>query len=791
MPRIIARIMATSAGMSEIIRMECEMSALFDRFRSHRPFRYSRWDGTQRLDDLDSESVLDALADDYMKSGDLRQALKNLMQQGFTGRNGEHRMGLRDMMERLKQMRQQRMQRYNLSSVMDDILQKLEHIKQLERERIQQRLDDANGKQSGAPQADGQQEEQGHDGQEGREGEQGQEGQQGQSPQAGQRGQQGRSSQQGRQGQQGQQSQQGQQGQSGQRGESGESDQPAQRGQSGQSGAPGDLDPETLRRMLENITNRKLDFLNNLPSDPAGQIKSLTDYDFMDDQARQEFQELLQQLQQQVMQQYFQGMQQALSSMTPEDLARMREMVRDLNQMLRERAEGGEPDFDSFMQKYGDFFPGVNSLDDLIEQMGQRQAQMQALMESMSPEQRQQLQEMVDGLIGDDRLRVDLAELAMNLEALSPNGRRTRFPLTGDEPVSLAEAMHLMGVLQEMDELENSLRAARRKGDLEGLDPEQMRNLVGEEEAQALDQLQQMLRQLEEDGYVRHNGERLEMTARGIRRIGQKALEDIFARLQRDAFGNHKLPERGYGGERDETTKPYTFGDPFHLNLEKTLMNSVNRNGPGTPARLDRDDFEVYRTEQVTRSATVVMLDMSWSMLFNELWHPAKKVAIALESLIRGQFPRDELYLVGFSNVAREFKTEELVEIGEWDHVQGTNMVHGLMVARQLLARSHGSNKQIIMITDGGPSVYHMGGHWVFDWPPPPEAMLQTLREVKRCTRENITINVFMLWDDPTLKHFVNQMATINRGRAFFTSPDDLGEYVLIDYLNNRQKRVS
>src|SRR6185437_10356135 len=270
----------------------------------------------------------------------------------------------------------------------------------------------------------------------------------GQSPQARQR------SQQGQRGQSGQSGQRSQQRQSGQQGERGQS------GQSGQSGDSGDLDPETLRRMLENITKRKLDYLNNLPNDPAGQIKSLTDYDFMDDQARQEFQELLQQLQQQVMQQYFQGMQQALSSMTPEDLARMREMVRELNQMLRERAEGGEPDFDSFMQKYGDFFPGVNSLDDLIEQMAQRQAQMQALMESMSPEQRQQLQEMVDGLIGDDRLRVDLAELAMNLDALAPSSRRTRFPLTGDEPVSLAEAMHLMGVLQEMDDLENNLRSA-------------------------------------------------------------------------------------------------------------------------------------------------------------------------------------------------------------------------------------------------------------------------------------------------------------------------------------------
>ncbi|HET8908971.1 MAG TPA: VWA domain-containing protein [Ktedonobacterales bacterium] len=746
------------------------MSALFDRFRSHKPFRYSRWDGTQRLDDLDSESVLDALSDDYMKYGDLRQALNRMMQQGFTGRNGEHRMGLRDMMERLKQMRQQQMQRYNLSGVMDDILQKLEHIKQLERDGIQQRLDNANEQRPSSPQSD--QDGAPSDG-DNQQGQQGQDGQQGQrQPGDAKAGKQSR----------------GQQGQSqpaGQSGAGGESS------QQGSSDAPGDLDRDTLRKMLENIANRKLQFLESLPHDPAGQIKSLTDYDFMDDQARQEFQELMQQLQQQIMQQYFQGMQQALSSMTPEDMARMREMVRELNQMLRERAEGNEPDFDSFMQKYGDFFPGVNSLDDLIEQMAQRQAQMQALMESMSPEQRQQLQEMVEGLIGDDRLRVDLAELAMNLEGLSPSNRRTRFPITGDEPVSLAEAMHLMGVLQDMDELENNMRMARRSGDIAGLDPNQLRDLVGEEEAQALDQLQQMMRQLEEDGYIRHNGDRIEMTSRGIRRIGQKALEDIFAHLKRDAFGHHKLPERGYGGERDESTKPYIFGDPFHLNLEQTLRNGINRSGPGTPVRLDRDDFEVYRTEHVTRSSTVVMLDMSWSMLLNELWHPAKKVAIALESLIRGQFPRDDLFLVGFSNMAKEFKAEEIVEIGEWDHVQGTNMVHGLMVARQLLGQSHGTNKQIIMITDGGPSVYRMGNDWIFDWPPPPEAMLQTLREVKRCTRENITINVFMLWDDPTLKHFVNQMATINRGRAFFTSPDDLGKYVLIDYLNNRQKRVS
>ncbi len=555
---------------------------------------------------------------------------------------------------------------------------------------------------------------------------------------------------------------------------------------------PEGIDPAALRRTLENIANRKMEFLDKLPPDPAGQIKQLSEYDFMDDQAREEFKALLEMLQQQVMQQYFQGMQQALQNMSPEDLARMREMVRDLNQMLRERAQGGEPDFDRFMGKYGDFFPGVNSLDDLVERMQRSMAQMQAVMDSMTPEQRAQLQDTVDQLIGDDRLRVDLAELAMNIGAVTPDGEiNTRYRLTGDEPLSLAEAMHLMGMLQEMDTLEGQLQEARRSDNLNDLDPDKMRDLVGEEEAAALQQLQDMLKQLEEEGFIKHNGDRLELTARGIRRIGQHALEDIFSKLQRDGFGRHRLPERGLGGERVDESKPYVFGDPFHLDIRETVMNSVRRQGQGTPLRLHQDDFEVFRTELLTTASTVLLLDMSWSMLMNELWQPAKKVAIALESLIRGQFPRDNLYLVGFSNLAHEYKVEDLVELSQLDHVQGTNMVQGFRVARQLLARTHTQNKQIIMITDGGPTVWQQDGHWLFDWPPPPIAAVQTLREVHRATREGITVNIFMLWDDPYLQHFVNQMAGINKGRAFFVSPEDLGEYIVIDYLTNKRKRVS
>ena len=554
---------------------------------------------------------------------------------------------------------------------------------------------------------------------------------------------------------------------------------------------PEGLDNDALRKMLEKVANRKLDYLDKLPPDVAGQIKSLSDYDFMDDDARQAFQELLQMLQQQVMQQYFQGMQQAIQNMSPEDLARMREMVRELNQMLREKQEGGEPDFDAFMQKYGDFFgPGINTLDDLVEQMQRQMAQMQAVMDSMTPEQRDELRGMVDQLLGDDRLRVDMMELAMNLDRLSPNDMRTQYNLTGDEPLSLQEAMQLMGKLQGMDELEEQIREARRLGDLEDIDADKVRQLLGDEEGQALEQLQELMKMLEEAGYIQKQGNRWELTARGIRKIGQKALQDIFAQLKKDRFGRHATITRGVGGERIDESKIYQFGDPFLLDLEKTLMNSIHRNGIGTPTKLDKDDFEVYRTEFLTQSSTVVMLDMSMSMVYNYCYQAAKRVAVALESLIRGQFPRDKLSIVTFARIARQRKAEELVSIGAHDHEQGTNMAHGLMLARQLLEKQKGTNRQIIMITDGGPTMSYEDGDWWFGMPPNFAAEQQTLREVQRCSRDGIVINTFMLDRDPWMIQFVNEMAQINGGRTFFATPENLGEYILVDYVSNKRKRV-
>jgi uncharacterized protein with von Willebrand factor type A (vWA) domain len=719
---------------------------MFKRFYKNR-YGYSRWDGTQKIEGFDADDILDALADEYMEEGNLQQALKRLMQEGIRSEDGRRTMGLRELMERMRNMRNEQLNRYNMASgVMDDLREKLEEIKNLERQGIQKRLDENNepsqpSQSSSQQQSPGQQESanQPQDGSE-------QESQQGSSSS-----------------------------QSGQAGESNE-----------------DLTPEQKRKMLEMIAKRKQDYLDKLPQDIPGQIKGLSEYDFMDDEAREKFKELMDSLQQQMMQQFFQGMQQSLQNMTPEDIAKLREMIRDLNKMLRDRQEGREPDFDSFMQKHGEYFPGVNSLDDLIEQMQQQMAAMQGIMDNLSPEQRQELQDLMEQLMGDDRIRVDMMELAMNLEALAPmEEMRTRFPFRGDESLPLNEAMRMMNRLQQMEGLEDQIQEARRLDNLEAIDSEKVKNLLGDEEYQSVEQLKELMKVLEEAGYIQKKGNRWELTARGIRKIGQKALQDIFNKLKRDGFGRHISPFRGVGGERTDESKPYQFGDPFLLDLEKTLMNAVHRRGTGTPVGLEKDDFEVYRTEFTTQSSTVLMIDLSMSMVYNGCQPAAKKVAVALESLIRSQFPRDNLYVVGFSFVAREYKPEELVEMGRYDNSTGTNMAHGFMLARQLLARHHGVNKQIIMITDGGPTVWFEEGEWQFGYPPNPFAEQQTLLEVQRCTREGITINTFMLEDDRWMVAFVNQLSSINHGRTFYADKNNLGEYLLIDYLNSKKKFIA
>jgi uncharacterized protein with von Willebrand factor type A (vWA) domain len=641
--------------------------------------RYSRWDGTQAVPDLDADDVLDEIADDVLGYGDLESALRRLLQQGMRPPGGARTPGLKDLLDRLRQQKQQRMQRYDLGASLEDIAKKLDDVVKTERHGIERDL-------------------------EGRE-------------------------------------------------------------------------RERRRQALEQI-----------PPDAAGRLRELQRYDFHDPDAERKFQELLASLRAQAMQPFMQGMKNALGAMSPEDLKRMREMIQDLNRMLRERAEGGEPDFERFKQKWGSQFPGAESLDDLLEQIAQRMARMQSLMQSLSPEQRAQLDEMMRSLfMQDERLEAAMRQLGMHLSELI--GEMTqRYPFRGEEPVGLEEAMRLMEEMQQLDALERELRGTRSLEDLARLNPEEVAKVAGEEAARDLERLQEIARRLKEAGYLEGEDDDLRLTARAIRKIADKSLRDIFSRLKRDRFGGHRIDRRGAGGDQTDESKPYEFGDPFLLDLKETVMRAVARGGARTPVPLVPDDFSVIRTEQRTQAATVVMLDMSRSMLNNGYFLPAKKVALALSALIRSQFPRDALYIVGFSLYAREFTAQELPTLSwsEWN--MGTNMHAGFMLSRRLLARHAGGNRQILMVTDGEPTAHLEGEVADFSYPPTRRTVEETLKEVQRCTRERITINTFMLERSPWLTSFVEQMARINRGRAFFAAPDRLGEYLVVDYVSARRR---
>jgi uncharacterized protein with von Willebrand factor type A (vWA) domain len=284
----------------------------------------------------------------------------------------------------------------------------------------------------------------------------------------------------------------------------------------------------------------------------------------------------------------------------------------------------------------------------------------------------------------------------------------------------------------------------------------------------------------------------MELTPAGQRKIGAKALRDIFKEMKKSLFGNHQSVVRGATGDRTEETKLYEFGDPFYLDIGQTLKNSIIRQYKGIPVKMDPSDFEVYRTEFLSRSATVIMLDLSHSMELYDYnrFTAAKKVALALENLIRSQFPRDKLYVVGFGDYARQVKLNDLpfLTVGP----EHTNTQEGLELSRKLLSKEHDSNKQIIMITDGRPTAARIHGRtFIHTWGLHPAILQETYLAAERCRRSQITINTFMLADDYYLVHFVKEMTRICRGRAFYTTPNHLGEYILVDYINKKRKRIA
>jgi uncharacterized protein with von Willebrand factor type A (vWA) domain len=661
-----------------------------------RRLTYSRWDGTQVGFELDADDVMAQLNDDLLYHGDLNAALRKMLQEGFKDRDGQDVAGIRELLEQLRQKREDTLDKYDLGGVYDEIAQELRDLVEQERQALEDMVDQA--QKSG--------------------------------------------------------------------------DQRRQ---------------ETAESSAAN-KNMQLDFM---PPDLAGQVKELQSYDFQSEEAQQRFNDLMDKLKQQLMDQQLKQMTKSVREMTPEDMARMKDMFSNLNELMEKRQKGEDTpeDFQEFMEKFGDFFPGdPQTLDELMEQMAQQMAAAQQMLNSMSPEQRAQLQALSDQLLEDMDLRWQIEQLGQNLQQAFPQmGWGQGYGFEGDQPVGMGQAMGLMQELGNIDSLENLLRNATNPGALADVDFDAARDLLGETGAKALDKLSELTKMLERAGLIEQKDGRLELTPKGLRRVGANALDELFSKLAKDKLGRHEMVRTGIGQERTYDTKPYEFGDPFNLSIEKTVRNAIRRTGGGTPVRLTPDDFEIEQTETLVRSSTVLMLDLSLSMPMRDNFLSAKKVAMALYSLISSQFPRDFLGIVGFSETAREIKPEKLPEVS-WDFVYGTNMQHAFVLSRKMLAKQTGT-KQIIMITDGEPTAHILAnGEPFFSYPPVRETINATLTEVVRCTRDNITINTFMLDATSYLKAFVERITEMNKGRAFFTTPETLGDYVLVDFIEQKRR---
>jgi uncharacterized protein with von Willebrand factor type A (vWA) domain len=530
-------------------------------------------------------------------------------------------------------------------------------------------------------------------------------------------------------------------------------------------------------------------FLDQLPADVPGQIRELTDYRFVDPQAQRMFDELMEHVREQVMGAYFRNLAEGMRNITPEQLAAFKDMLADLNGLIekRERGELTPEDFSAFMARYGDFFPDdPKTLDELLENMARRMVAMSSLLASMSPEQRAELQALAEQVMGDMDLAFEVDRLGSNLASLFPQmpwGEPMPGEGEGTEPLSAT--VDAMERLHEFEDLDRAMQGDYAGASLQDVDEDALRRSVGEDAVRDLRRLKEIERALERAGLVQRRGGRLEVTPRGARKMGERALIRVFERLRRDREGMHEARDPGGSAEPTGATRPWRFGDAGQIAVQRTVFNAVLREGSGGVPTLRAEDFELVEAEQRTETATALLLDLSFSMPLRGHFVHAKRMALALHALIEGRYPHDRLYLVGFSDYARQMEPRDLTAAG-WERVYGTNMHHAFNLAGRLLAQHPRAARQVIMVTDGEPTAHLEGERAFFSWPPVARTIELTLTEAMRLARSGVTLNIFMLEESAGLIRFMERLARLTSGRVFLMDDRELGDFVVRDYVARR-----
>ncbi|MGY1699079.1 VWA domain-containing protein [Geodermatophilus sp. SYSU D00766] len=550
-------------------------------------------------------------------------------------------------------------------------------------------------------------------------------------------------------------------------------------------------DPDDAARLAEAE-------LDALPEDTAGAVRALKDYPFRSAEAREAYQQIQDLLRREVLDSSFAHMKQALENATEQDVQAVRDMVADLSSLIDAHNRGEDTDerFREFMDRHGQFFPDdPQSVDELIDSLARRAAAQERMMAGLSPEQRAELADLMAQTMSDLGLASEMAHLQDALRQARPDlpwGQRGQVP-DGEQALGLGDATSAVAELADLEALSNQLSQGYAGASLADVDEELLEQALGRDAVADLAALRQLERELERQGYLNRSDGKLELSPKAVRRLGATALRRVFAKLDATGRGEHDVADAGAAGELTGASREWHFGDEQPLDVVRTVRNAVLRTAGGTRGdrrvRIAVEDFEVVETERRTGAAVALLVDLSYSMALRGTWGAAKSTAMALHSLVTTRFPQDAIQIIGFSSTAQVLRPETLAELSV-DTLQGTNLQHGLMLARRFLARHRDAEPVVLVVTDGEPTAHlEDDGTPYFCWPPMPETIARTVAEVERVARSGATLNVFALDPEPSLVHFVHDITARAGGRVFTPDSDRLGEYVVADYLRTRRGR--
>jgi len=535
--------------------------------------------------------------------------------------------------------------------------------------------------------------------------------------------------------------------------------------------------------------------LDGLPPSTAAAVSELATYDWQSREAREDYEKIKDLLGRELLDQRFAGMKQALENATDADRAAVNEMLGDLNELLEKHARGEDTpqDFDDFMAKHGDFFPeNPSNIDELLDSLAQRAAAAQRMLNSMSPEQRQELMELSQQAFGSPELMEQLARMDANLQSLRPGedwGGSEQ--MSGEQGLGLGDGTGVFQDLADLDALSEQLSQSYGGARMDDLDLDALARQLGDQAAVDARTLQRLEQALRDTGYLKRGSDgQYRLSPKAMRQLGKALLRDVADRMS-SREGQRELQRAGAAGDLSGATREWAFGDTEPWHVPRTMLNGVVRRAadPRGPL-LSIDDVEVQETEARTQAAVALLVDTSFSMAMDGRWVPMKRTALALHTLIRSRFRGDHLQLIGFGRHAEVMEIEQLTALDAmWD--KGTNLHHALLLANRHFRKHANAQPVLLVVTDGEPTSHlEPDGEVYFSYPPHPLTVAYAVRELDTAGRLGAQTTFFRLGEDPGLARFIDQMARRVDGRVVAPELDDLGAAVVGSYLGSRGPRA-